>query len=89
VEVGLRPLAFNRQQGSFRASQDEIDLVATLVAPVANLARLQVCVHLIENQVLPQQPEIVTPKFVPAPVIADRPGIETVNFRADMISVGR
>ncbi len=37
--------------------------------------------HLVENEVLPQIPEVVRPQLVPAFVVADKPRVERVDLR--------
>lgn len=82
VEVTGEPLAFDRDRFAAASQIDEIDLMTSSVPPVADVSRLEHCVDIVENEVLPQVPEIARPQFVPPLVVAGKPSVERVHLRS-------
>lgn len=82
VKFSRRPLAFDRDRRSLFLRQYEIHLVSPLVTPVADISRLKPRVHFVQDKMLPYKTQVVTPKLVPAAMIANKACIESVHFRS-------
>ena len=81
IEIAGCPLALDGGRRRAPAGQDEVDLVAVLAAPVVDAAGAQVRMDLVEDEVLPQEPQVLAAERVPAAVVADEARVEAVDLR--------
>jgi hypothetical protein len=85
VERARAPLAFDDVDRATRAWEDEVDLVSILVTPEAHLGgrnRLQ----RLEDNMLPQEPEVVVAERIPTLRVADEPVSNAYTFGCATIS---
>ena len=61
--------------------EHEIHRVLALVAPVANVPRLQARVQLVQHEVLPQQAFVFRPQLAPTAEHAHEPGVEAEHAK--------
>src|SRR5262245_2077250 len=80
VEIVGGPFAFDGHRPVSASSQDKIDFVPSLISPIVNLTVLRTSHNLVKYEVFPQRPEVVIAKSLPATVVADKSGIEAVDF---------
>jgi hypothetical protein len=89
IEVGSGPFAFDGDWLVPSASQDDVNFVATFVAPIRDLTALLAAHDLVQHEVLPKYTKILPSKILPAALVGHKTSIKSVDLGADTISVGR
>jgi len=81
IEIAGRPLALDGCRRRATAGQDEVDLIAVLAAPVVDAPGAKARMNLVEDEVFPQETQILPAQRVPASVVADEARVEAVDLR--------